>query len=115
MNKQQQRIASLPHYEAGRSPLVQVLGHPRGGDPARAHRLRHYYNDASPAKIRCRCMRPSLTAAFGSPRKVWVLLQNIAMLLCIALAVTPAFKMRFWNIGGEGQVLMPARSQRRRA
>lgn len=44
--------------------------------------------------------------SFGSPRKVWVLLQNIAMLLCIALAVTPAFKMRFWNIGGEGQTLM---------
>ena len=43
-----------------------------------------------------------------SPRKVWVLLQNIAMLLCIALAVTPAFKMRFWNIGGEGQVLAGA-------
>ena len=46
--------------------------------------------------------------SFGSPRKVWVLLQNIAMLLCIALAVTPAFKMRFWNIGGEGQVLAGA-------
>ena len=30
------------------------------------------------------------------------------MLLCIALAVTPAFKMRFWNIGGEGQVLAGA-------
>lgn len=46
--------------------------------------------------------------SFGSPRKVWVLLQNIAMLLCIALAVTPAFKMRFWNIGAEGQVLAGA-------
>lgn len=46
--------------------------------------------------------------SFGSPRKVWVLLQNIAMLLCIALAVTPAFKMRFWNIGGESQVLAGA-------
>ena len=28
------------------------------------------------------------------------------MLLCIALAVTPAFKMRFWNLGAEGQVLV---------
>ena len=26
-------------------------------------------------------------------------------MLCISLAVTPAFKMRFWNIGAEGQVL----------
>ena len=33
------------------------------------------------------------------------MLQNVAMLLCIALAVTPAFKMKFWNLGAEGQVL----------
>ncbi len=44
--------------------------------------------------------------AFGTVRKTWVLAQNIAILLCISLAVTPAFKMKFWNIGGEGQVLM---------
>ena len=44
--------------------------------------------------------------AFGTPRKMWVLGQNIAILLCISLAVTPAFKMRFWNIGGEGQALI---------
>lgn len=43
--------------------------------------------------------------AFGTPRKIWVLAQNTAILLCISLAVTPAFRMRFWNIGGEGQVL----------
>lgn len=43
--------------------------------------------------------------AFGSERRTWILLQNLAMLLCISLAVTPAFKMRFWNIGAEGQVL----------
>lgn len=44
--------------------------------------------------------------AFGSSRRVWKLLQSLAMLLCVSLAVTPAFKMRFWNIGAEGQVLM---------
>ncbi len=44
--------------------------------------------------------------AIGSPRRVWMLLQNTAILLCIALAVTPAFKMKFWNIGAEGQVLI---------
>ena len=27
------------------------------------------------------------------------------MLLCISVALAPAFKMRFWNIGAEGQVL----------
>ncbi len=44
--------------------------------------------------------------SFGTKRKVWILLQNIAILLCISLAVTPAFKMRFWNLGAEGQVLI---------
>ena len=43
--------------------------------------------------------------SFGSARKAWTLGQNIAILLCVSLAVTPAFKMRFWNIGGEGQML----------
>lgn len=47
-----------------------------------------------------------LDGAFGTSRRVWVLLQNLAILLCVSLAVTPAFKMRFWNIGGEGQVLI---------
>ena len=46
--------------------------------------------------------------SFGSSRKVWVLLQNIAMLLCVSIAVTPAFKMKFWNTGAEGQVLIGA-------
>ena len=44
--------------------------------------------------------------SFSTARKVWTLLQNLAILLCISLAVTPAFRMRFWNIGAEGQVLM---------
>lgn len=46
-----------------------------------------------------------INGAFGSSRRVWKLLQNLSMLLCVSLAVTPAFKMRFWNCGGEGQVL----------
>ncbi len=47
-----------------------------------------------------------IKGAFGSSRRIWNLLQGIAMLLCVSLAITPAFKMRFWNIGGEGQVLI---------
>ncbi len=43
--------------------------------------------------------------SFGSSRKIWVLLQNIAILLCVSLAVTPAFRMRCWNLGGDGQML----------
>lgn len=47
-----------------------------------------------------------IDGAFGTARRVWNLLQSLAMLLCVSLAVTPAFKMRFWNIGAEGQVLI---------
>ena len=44
--------------------------------------------------------------AFGSARRVWTTIREIMMLLCIGVGLAPAFKMRFWNIGGEGQVLV---------
>lgn len=44
--------------------------------------------------------------AFGTSRRIWNTLQYLALLLCVSLAVTPAFRMKFWNIGAEGQVLM---------
>ena len=44
--------------------------------------------------------------SFGSARRTWLLCQNIAMLLCVSLAITPAFRMRCWNLGGDGQMLM---------
>ena len=47
-----------------------------------------------------------IKGSFGTPRKFWVLLQNISMLLCVSLAVTPAFRMRCWNLGAEGQALI---------
>lgn len=47
-----------------------------------------------------------ISGAFGSSLRIWSLFQNVAILLCIALALTPAFKMKFWNCGGEGQVLV---------
>ena len=47
-----------------------------------------------------------IKGSFGSARKMWMAGQEVAMLLCIALAVTPAFKMRYWNLGAEGQVLI---------
>ena len=47
-----------------------------------------------------------IDGAIGTERRIWRLLQDLAILLCISLAVTPAFKMKFWNIGAEGQVLI---------
>ena len=46
------------------------------------------------------------SGAFGMDIRIWSLFQDVAILLCISLAVTPAFKMKFWNIGAEGQVLI---------
>lgn len=37
---------------------------------------------------------------------VWNLIHEICILLLVALALTPAFKMKFWNIGAQGQLLM---------
>ena len=47
-----------------------------------------------------------IKGAFGSQRKIWILLQETAILLCVSLALTPAFRMKFWNLGGEGQILV---------
>ena len=33
-------------------------------------------------------------------------IREMMVLLCIAIGLTPAFKMKFWNIGAEGQILM---------
>lgn len=41
----------------------------------------------------------------NTTRFSWAL-RDLSTLLCIAIALAPAFKMRFWNIGGEGQTLM---------
>ena len=51
--------------------------------------------------------------AFGSiqkisTRRIWLLLQDTALLLGVAVALVPAFKMKFWNLGGNGQILVGA-------
>lgn len=43
--------------------------------------------------------------SFGSERKIWAMLKELAALLLISVALTPAFKMKFWNLGGGGQVM----------
>ncbi len=45
-------------------------------------------------------------ANMGINKKYVEAIHSAAILLCISLAVTPAFKMKFWNIGAEGQALV---------
>ncbi|MBQ1493278.1 MAG: ABC transporter permease [Blautia sp.] len=47
-----------------------------------------------------------IKGSFSTSRKFWKFLKNLAILLSIALALTPAFRMRFWNTGAEGQTLV---------
>ena len=42
----------------------------------------------------------------GDSFNVWVFLGDCAILLGLGLALIPAFKMKFWNIGADGQALM---------
>ena len=43
--------------------------------------------------------------SFGSERKMWALSKELSILLMVSVALAPSFKMKFWNLGGEGQVL----------
>lgn len=49
-------------------------------------------------------------ATFVAKNKVlpWNLIKETALLLAFAVAIIPAFKMKYWNMGANGQVLMGA-------
>ena len=49
-----------------------------------------------------------LDGAVGTSKRAWVTVRDAMTLLCIAVGLAPAFKMRFWNIGAEGQILVGA-------
>ena len=44
--------------------------------------------------------------ALGTQRRTWSTIRETMTLLLVGLALVPAFKMRFWNIGAEGQILV---------
>ena len=49
-----------------------------------------------------------IEGAFGTARRIKITARDTCALLCLAVALAPAFKMRFWNIGAEGQALVGA-------
>ncbi|GHU41474.1 ABC transporter permease [Clostridia bacterium] len=49
-----------------------------------------------------------ISGAVGTMRRTWMTIRDALILLLIAVGLTPAFRMRFWNIGAEGQVLTGA-------
>ncbi|MGM9684399.1 MAG: ABC transporter permease, partial [Eubacteriales bacterium] len=44
--------------------------------------------------------------AFGTESRTWITIKDAMLLLCVSVALAPAFKMSYWNIGAEGQVLV---------
>jgi len=47
-----------------------------------------------------------INGALGTKRRLWVTIRDTLVLLLVAVGLIPAFKMKFWNIGAEGQMLM---------
>ncbi len=64
----------------------------------------YVFADVTPDKL----IEALIDGNFGTERRRWETAKQLSILLGIALALTPAFLMRFWNIGGEGQVLAGA-------
>lgn len=50
--------------------------------------------------------RSMFSGAFGTTRRSWVTIRDTMMLLCVSIGLAPAFRMKFWNIGAEGQILV---------
>ena len=46
------------------------------------------------------------SGALGTSKRVWFTVRDCMILTCIAIGLAPAFKMRFWNVGAEGQMLV---------
>ena len=46
--------------------------------------------------------------AFGTERRRWIYLRSSFLLLGVSLALLPAFKMKFWNLGANGQIVVGA-------
>ncbi len=62
----------------------------------------YIFTKASPITIITQLFK----GCFGTKRRIWITFKNLALLLITALALVPAFKMKFWNLGGNGQILI---------
>ena len=47
-----------------------------------------------------------LSGSFSTQRRIKVFIQQFSLLLLVSMAVVPAFRMKFWNLGANGQVLV---------
>jgi len=71
----------------------------------------YFMTGLNPVAVYAKMLEGTFDFRYGSEYFISVLLttlRDMALLLGIAVALAPAFKMKFWNIGAEGQVLMGA-------
>ena len=45
---------------------------------------------------------------FGTKNMTWDFLRSVMILIGVSLALLPAFKMKFWNLGANGQIVISA-------
>lgn len=64
----------------------------------------YIFTKASPAVF----LKGLFDGCFSRPRRTWVMFRDFALLLIVGLALIPAFRMKFWNLGGNGQILISA-------
>lgn len=50
----------------------------------------------------------TFNGVFGSERRIWIYFRAAMLLLGVSLALLPAFKMKFWNLGANGQIVISA-------
>lgn len=62
------------------------------------------FTGASPVTV----VSQMFKGCFGTPRRTWLLFREMSLLLIVGLALIPAFRMKFWNLGGNGQILIGA-------
>ena len=62
----------------------------------------HYVTGLDPLDVYASMFK----GAFGTKRRTWITIRDTCLLLMISLSLAPAFRMRFWNCGAEGQVLI---------
>ena len=87
-------------------PLLEKLGHPPGGRCAGAAGVRRRglcHGQAQPPEGLRRHVERRLRHRAAA---CWVTVRDSMLLLCVGIGLAPAFKMRFWNIGAEGQILI---------
>ena len=45
---------------------------------------------------------------FSTPRRFWISIRETCLLLLVGLSLLPAFTMKYWNIGANGQIIISA-------